>query len=269
LTLGIACTGQADRAESDRHGLEPKYKADSDCQPAVYLVGRWLEGNPAAEFSFAQIAKPCARHKEMAASLVTTTRSVGQLRGALVRIAQVARQIVVSYERFGPDEPWGFADPGAGSAAHATARRERAAPAAAGSEHAYVHGKIGESMTDWLEGEHDGLDLGERRWPLAPTDLLPRERWPWWEQLWSDVLMLGNRYRIQPGKDWWEDGQQVEALAALAPWVRLGRGDWQIKSPMSRLRRDGWTRPRTALNAGSRGSPLHDARRPRAGRPLR
>jgi hypothetical protein len=42
---------------------------------------------------------------------VTTGRSTGQLRGALVRIAQVARQIVANYDRFGPDEPWGFADP--------------------------------------------------------------------------------------------------------------------------------------------------------------
>ena len=48
----------------------------------------------------------------MAASLVSTSRSVGQLRGALVRIAQAARQIVACYERFGPEEPWGFADPG-------------------------------------------------------------------------------------------------------------------------------------------------------------
>jgi hypothetical protein len=48
----------------------------------------------------------------MSASLVTTTRSIGQLRGALARIAQVARQIVAYYEQFGPDEPWGFADPG-------------------------------------------------------------------------------------------------------------------------------------------------------------
>ena len=89
-----------------------QYKADHDFQPAVYLAGRWLEGNPAAEFSFAQIAKPGPRRKAMAASLVTTSRSVGQLRGALVRIAQAARQIVASYERFGPEEPWGFADPG-------------------------------------------------------------------------------------------------------------------------------------------------------------
>ena len=82
-------------------------------------------------------------------------------------------------------------------------------------------------MTDWSEPERDELELGERRWPLAPTGLLPRERWRWWEQLWSDVLMLGNRYRIRPGKDWWEDGTQVEALAALAAWVaRYDSGEW-------------------------------------------
>jgi hypothetical protein len=89
-----------------------QFKADHDFQPAVYLAGRWLEGDPATEFSFAQIGKPGPRRKEMSASLVTTSRTVGQLRGALVRIAQVARQIVANYERFGPDEPWGFADPG-------------------------------------------------------------------------------------------------------------------------------------------------------------
>lgn len=88
-----------------------QYKADHDFQPAVYLAGRWLEGDPAAGFCFAQIAKPGPRRKEMSASLVMTRRSIGQLRGALVRIAQVARQIVACYERFGPDEPWGFADP--------------------------------------------------------------------------------------------------------------------------------------------------------------
>jgi hypothetical protein len=82
-------------------------------------------------------------------------------------------------------------------------------------------------MTDWLEGEYDGLELGERRWPLAPTDLLPRERWLWWERLWSDVEMLGNRYRLRPGNGWWEDGAQVEALAALAAWVgRYDSGEW-------------------------------------------
>jgi hypothetical protein len=78
-------------------------------------------------------------------------------------------------------------------------------------------------MTDWSEHEPDELSVGEPRWPLAPTGLLPHERWRRWEQLWSDVLMLGTRYRLRPGRDWWEDATQVEALAALAAWV--GRYD--------------------------------------------
>jgi hypothetical protein len=81
-------------------------------------------------------------------------------------------------------------------------------------------------MTDWLEGEHDELVV-EQRWPMAPTDLLPRERWLWWEQLWTDVIALGQRYRISPAKDWWENGLQVEALAALVAWVaRYDSGEW-------------------------------------------
>ena len=82
-------------------------------------------------------------------------------------------------------------------------------------------------MTDWSEPERDELELSERRWPLTPTGLLPRERWRWWEQLWSDVLMLGTRYRLRPRKDWWEDSTQVEALAAVAAWVaRYDAGEW-------------------------------------------
>ena len=47
-------------------------KADHDFQPAVYLAGRWLEGDPAAAFAFAQIAKPGpAPARRSAASLVT------------------------------------------------------------------------------------------------------------------------------------------------------------------------------------------------------
>ena len=73
-------------------------------------------------------------------------------------------------------------------------------------------------MTEWLEDEDRAL--AEQRWPMAPTHLLPRERWLWWEQLWSDVIALGKRYRLHPPKDWWEDGAKVEALAADG---RLGR----------------------------------------------
>jgi hypothetical protein len=76
-----------------------EYKADSDFQPSVYLAGRWLEGDPAGEFCFAQIAKPGPRRREMSASIVSTSRSTAQLRGALARIAQVAAQIAACYER--------------------------------------------------------------------------------------------------------------------------------------------------------------------------
>ena len=71
-----------------------RFKADHDFQPGVYLAGRWLEGDPAAQFCFAQIAKPGPRRKEIGASIVTTSRSTGQLRVALARIGQVFAEIV-------------------------------------------------------------------------------------------------------------------------------------------------------------------------------
>jgi hypothetical protein len=80
-------------------------------------------------------------------------------------------------------------------------------------------------MNEWLED--DQPCLAEQRWPMAPNRLLPRERWIWWEQLWSDVIALGRRYRLWPAKDWWDDAAVVEALAALAAWVeRYDSGEW-------------------------------------------
>ena len=109
-----------------------QFKADHDFQPAVYLAGRWLERDPAMQFCFAQIAKPGARRKEIGASLVCTSRTAGQLRGALVRIAQVARQIVACHERFGPDEPWGFADPAGWKCSERYCEAWRTCPGGAG-----------------------------------------------------------------------------------------------------------------------------------------
>jgi hypothetical protein len=78
-------------------------------------------------------------------------------------------------------------------------------------------------MTDWPED----VDASRPRRPMAPNDLLPRERWLWWEQLWSDVCALRVRYRLPLRSGWWEDRLQVEALAALAAWVeRYDSGEW-------------------------------------------
>jgi hypothetical protein len=81
-------------------------------------------------------------------------------------------------------------------------------------------------VNEWPDDE-SAFDPDERRWPLTPNDLLPRERWLWWEQLWSDVLALGDRYRLRPCSGWWEHLVAVEALAALAAWVdRYDSGEW-------------------------------------------
>jgi hypothetical protein len=65
------------------------------------------------------------------------------------------------------------------------------------------------------------------RWPLSWRALLPRERWLWWERLWTDVCSLRDRYRLAVRSQWWEDDLQVEALAALAAWVdRYDSGEW-------------------------------------------
>jgi hypothetical protein len=107
-------------------------KANHDPQAGLYLAGRWLEGQPARDFSFAQIAKPGKKRKQMGASFVTTTRTPAQLRASLTRIAQVASQITAFYERFGPDRPWGFADPAGWKCAPRYCAHHAACPGGAG-----------------------------------------------------------------------------------------------------------------------------------------
>ena len=81
-------------------------------------------------------------------------------------------------------------------------------------------------MTDWLGDEHDELAV-DQRWPLAPTHLLPRERWLWWEQLWSDVSRSASATASASAADGGRTSVQVEALAALAAWVeRYDSGEW-------------------------------------------
>lgn len=72
-----------------------------------------------------------------------------------------------------------------------------------------------------------GWDEVPQRWPLTWRGLLPRERWLWFERLWSDVCTLRERYRLAVRSEWWADEVQVEVLAALAAWVeRYDTGEW-------------------------------------------
>jgi hypothetical protein len=88
----------------------------------------------------------------------------------------------------------------------------------------------------WFENEDGGFDPRDgwdehdpdaHRWPLDWRGLYPRERWLWFEQLWSDACLLRGRYRLPLRAGWWEDQIQVEALAALAAWThRYDSGEW-------------------------------------------
>src|SRR5579875_4010921 len=85
----------------------------------------------------------------------------------------------------------------------------------------------------WRPSDDDGwedsgtLQPDSGRWPLDRRGLFARERWLWYEQLWTDACMLRERYRLALRAGWWEDSVQVEALAALAAWVeRYDSGEW-------------------------------------------
>lgn len=87
----------------------------------------------------------------------------------------------------------------------------------------------------WQEPEDGGFDPGSdgwgepdvRRWPLDWHGLYSRERWLWFEQLWTDVCALRQRYRLAVRSGWWADQIQVEALAALAAWTeRYDSCEW-------------------------------------------
>ncbi len=79
----------------------------------------------------------------------------------------------------------------------------------------------------WEGSDGDWKEAPTPRWPLDWRGLYPRERWMWFEQLWSDVCMLRARYRLAVRSGWWENEIQLEALAALAAWIsRYDSGEW-------------------------------------------
>jgi len=87
-------------------------KANTDLQASIYLTGRWIEGNPAQEFWFAQLLRPGRRRAKTGSKITTTSRTSAQMRQTRMRIARVAEAIVANYDRHGPERPWPFAEPG-------------------------------------------------------------------------------------------------------------------------------------------------------------
>jgi hypothetical protein len=88
------------------------HKADRDLQATLYLAERWLHGTPSGDFRFAQVAKPGTRRQRMTTAVIPTMRTPAQMRSVFMRIAMVASQINAAHAHFGPDRPWGFAEPG-------------------------------------------------------------------------------------------------------------------------------------------------------------
>lgn len=79
-----------------------------------------------------------------------------------------------------------------------------------------------------FEEPNEWEDRVPPRWPLDWRELLPRERWLWFVQLWEDTCRLRERYRLAVRTGWWQDSIQVEALAALVAWVdRYDSGEWE------------------------------------------
>ena len=58
-----------------KNTLHSQAKADHDPQAGLYLAGRWLAGQPAEHFCFAQIGKPGKKRKTMTTSFVVTRRT--------------------------------------------------------------------------------------------------------------------------------------------------------------------------------------------------
>jgi hypothetical protein len=93
-----------------KNSLISASKADSDPQASLYLTERWMAGNSAFDFRFAQVGKPKqGKRNTMSTALVATKRSEAQMRATLARVAMAASQIVALYQQLGPDRPWGYA----------------------------------------------------------------------------------------------------------------------------------------------------------------
>ncbi len=85
---------------------------------------------------------------------------------------------------------------------------------------------LGADQERWV-ADADSDVQESSHWPADWRELLPLQRWLWFERLWQDTCRLHHRYRLPIRAGWWEDHIQIEALAALAAWVeRYDGGEW-------------------------------------------
>jgi hypothetical protein len=89
-----------------------KSEADGAIEPGVYLLDRRLGPDPAEEFVFANLVRPGKKRASFGARLLRTRRTDAQLRGVMLRFAQMAREISERVAEIGYERPWKFADPG-------------------------------------------------------------------------------------------------------------------------------------------------------------
>ena len=77
----------------------------------------------------------------------------------------------------------------------------------------------------WDDPRDDFDDASRRSWPLDWRSLYPRERWMWFEQLWTDVAMLRERYRLAVARvvGGPAPGRGPGRVGGLGAPLRLGR----------------------------------------------
>ena len=102
----LATDGRVIDLKAKNRIIEP-YKADRNFQATLYLAFRAWQGTPAPRFEFHTLNTTAS---QPAGGITPTTRTPRQLNAVGIRVAQAARTLDALYQRFGPDEPWTYAE---------------------------------------------------------------------------------------------------------------------------------------------------------------
>lgn len=89
-----------------------------------------------------------------------------------------------------------------------------------------------------MSGFDDGEEEGDRPVPSTWRLLSPRERWQWWSRLWSDSVLVCERYDLHLRAGWWRRDELVERMEAFCRWLWLldsGHYDQPYSAPPGKL----------------------------------